>query len=622
MRFLAGMLTGIWRGLDALRKVLHLIVLLALFVLIASALRYGAPRLPRTAALVVRPRGQLVEQLSIDPLARAVAQARGQPIGETSLWDLVDSIRSAASDPRIKVLFLDLDDFDGADGLPPLQELADAIHAFRASGKKVIAFATTYMRDQYYLAAQADEVYLDPLGYVLIDGYGRYPIYFKNALDKLGVDVNVFRVGQYKSAVEEYTRSNMSPQDREESLGYLNALWTSYQKGVTTARHLPADAVARYVDALPQTVSAAHGATAQVALHAGLITGIATRQQIEKRLIRLVGSDDSGSTFRGIDASDYVRIAHERMNRANSARERVGVIVASGDILDGSQPPGSIGGDSLAKLIRQAREDDDIKAVVLRVDSPGGSVNASDEIYQELRALEAAGKPLVVSMGSYAASGGYYISAPAREIWASPATITGSIGIFAVVPTFGKTLSKVGITVDGIGTTPLSGLMQLTRPLTDDARTLLQSFVDHGYDEFLARVAAGRHKTTDAVNQIGQGRVWAGADAAKIGLVDHLGSFEDAVAAAAHLAKLTRYRVQFIEPQLSWAEQLVLSAQTSAVRVLMRTGLNDSITGGMGGSGAAALAAQRLGPLKQAVERLARFAAPNRLYAYCFCSAR
>lgn len=618
MRFLAGLLIGIWRGLDALRKVLHLILLLALFILIVSALRYGAPRVPRTAALVVHPRGRLVEQLSIDPLERAIGQARGQADGETSLWDLVDSIRSAATDPRIKVLYLELDDFDGADGLPPLQELASAIGAFRASGKKVIAFATTYMRDQYYLAAQADEIYLDPLGYVLIDGYGRYPIYYKNLLDKLGVDVNVFRVGQYKSAVEVFTRTNMSPQDREESLGYLNAMWASYQKGVTSARHLPADAVRQYIDSLPQTVSDAHGATAQVALHAGLITAIATRQQVEKRLKQLVGSDDSDSRFHGFAASDYVRIAHDRMNRANSARERVGVIVAAGDIVDGSQPPGTIGGDSLAKLIREAREDDDIRAVVLRVDSPGGSVNASDEIYQELEALEAAGKPLVVSMGTYAASGGYYISSPAREIWASPATITGSIGIFAVIPTFGRTLGKIGVDVDGVGTTPLSGMMQLDRPLTDAARTLLQSFVDHGYDEFLARVAAGRHKTADQVNEIGQGRVWAGADAVKIGLVDHLGSFEDAVAAAARLAKLTRYRVQFIEPQLSLAEQLALEMQGLSMRVVMRLGSGD----GRAGPGAAAFAAEQLDPMKHDIERLARFVTPNRLYTYCFCAIR
>jgi protease-4 len=613
VRYLAGLLAGIWRGLDALRKVLHLLLLLALFALIASAFRYGAPRVPRTAALVVRPRGQLVEQLSIDPLARAIAQARGQSVGETSLWELVDSVRSAATDPRIKVLYLDLDDFEGADGLPTLQELARAIQAFRASGKKVIAFATTYMRDQYYLAAQADEVYLDPLGYVLIDGYARYPIYFKNALDKLGVEVNVFRVGQYKSAVEQFTRTNMSPQDREESLGYLNALWTSYQQGVTAARRLPADAVTRYVDSLPESISAAQGETAQVAQRAGLITDIATRQQVEKRLIGLVGADDSDGTFRAVAATDYVRIARERMIRANPARERVGVIVASGDIMDGSQPPGSIGGDSLAKLIRQVREDDDIKAVVLRVDSPGGSVLASEEIYRELQALRAAGKPLVVSMSGYAASGGYYISAPGDEIWASPATITGSIGIFAIIPTIDRTLGKIGISTDGVGTTPLSGQLRIDRPLGDEARALLQSQISRGYDEFLDRVATGRGKTREQVDAIAQGRVWAGSDAHRLGLVDHLGSFNDALKAAARRAKVTEYAPQFIEPELTWPEQLALALRSRLAALVLRASP---------GEAALARLAERFDPVTREAERLARFSAPNHLYAYCFCEVR
>lgn len=620
MSFLAGLLRGIWRGLDALRKVLHLILLLAIFALLVGALRFGAPRVPGTAALVVRPQGELVEQLSIDPLDRAIAQARGESVSETLLWDLVDSIREGAKDPRIKVLYLDLDDFQGADGLPPLQELARAIRAFRACGKKVVAFGTSYMRDQYFLASQADEIYLDPLGYVLIEGYGRYRMYFKNALDKLGVDVNVFRVGEYKSAVEAYTRSNMSPQDREESLAYLNALWTTYQKGVTSARRLAPDALMQYVDSLPAAVSSAHGASAQVALHAGLVTGIATRQQIEKKLMGLVGEDDSTGTFRAVSASDYVRVAHDRMSRENTAKARIGVIVADGDILDGSQPPGSIGGDSLSKLLRAAREDDDIHAVVLRVDSPGGSVTASDEIYQELQALQAAGKPVVVSMSSYAASGGYYISSAAREIWASPATITGSIGIFAVIPTFGKTLGKVGIDVDGVGTTPLSGMMELDRPLTDQARTLIQSFVDHGYEEFVARVASGRRKTPAQVNDIGQGRVWAGLDAVRLGLVDHLGSFEDAVAAAARLAKVSRYRVQFIQPQLSLIEQLVLEAQSSAARAAVA--VESSLRGAGTPAGTAALVAHRFDPVQREIARIARFTAPGRLNAYCFCTAR
>lgn len=612
---LARLLRGIWRGLDALRRVLHLVLLLAILVLVVGALRFGAPRIPSSAALVVRPQGELVEQLSGDPLTRAVSQARGANRGETLLWDLVNTIRVAATDRRIKVLYLDLDDFDGADGLPPLEELADAIHAFRASGKKVVAFGTAYMRDQYFLAAQADEVYLDPLGYVLIEGYGRYLTYFKDALDKLGVDINVFRVGEYKSAVEPYTRTDMSAQDREESLEYLNALWTTYQQGVTSGRRLAAGAVRDYIDSLSQSVAAAQGATAEVALRAGLVTGIETRQQVEKRLIALVGADDSSGSFRAVSSEDYLHYARAQLSRQQHGKPRIGVIVAAGDILDGNQPPGSIGGDSTAKLIREARLDDDIKAVVLRVDSPGGSVGASDEIYNELRALEAAGKPVVVSMGSYAASGGYYISAPAREIWASPATITGSIGIFSVIPTFGKTLGKVGITVDGVGTTPLSGLMQLDRPLTQEARTLLQAYVDHGYAEFVARVSDGRHMSAQQVNAIGQGHVWAGTDAVKNGLVDHLGSFHDAVAAAARLAKLPQYQLEFIEPQLSWAEQIAIALQSRTARLLLQLHVTPV-------ESAVALIAQHFDPLRQEIERLGRSMLPGRLYAYCFCTAR
>ncbi|MGH8260405.1 MAG: signal peptide peptidase SppA, partial [Steroidobacteraceae bacterium] len=281
------------------------------------------------------------------------------------------------------------------------------------------------------------------------------------------------------------------------------------------------------------------------------------------------------------------------------------------------QPPGSIGGDTMVKLLREARADDAVKAVVLRVDSPGGSVNASDEIYHELRALEAAGKPVVVSMGSYAASGGYYISAPAQQIWASPATITGSIGIFAIVPTFGKTLAKVGIDVDGVGTTPLAGLTQLDRPLSDEARTLVQATVDHGYDEFVSKVAAGRHMTAQQVNAIGQGHVWAGTDALRLGLVDHLGSFDDAVAAAARLAKLQHYKVQFIEPQLSLAESLALDVKASAAHLLLRTGLLDAASR----DGTAALA-RRFDPVERELERFVRFTAPNHVYAYCLCTAQ
>src|SRR4029077_9077592 len=313
----------------------------------------------------------------------------------------------------------------------------------------------------------------------------------------LGVDINVFRVGAFKSAVETYTRTSMSPEDREESRAYLTALWSAYQDAITRARKLSPDALTKYVDSLAQTVPAAKGDAAKVALSANLVTGVKTQLEAEKRLAELVGPDDTGSSFSAVESGDYVRVA--RAQKLHLGRARVGVIVAEGEILDGEQPPGTIGGESTARLIREARTDSDVKALVLRVDSPGGSVLASAEIYRELKALRAAGKPVIVSMSTYAASGGYYIAAPADEIFASPATLTGSIGIFAIIPTIDKTLGKLGISVDGVATTAPSGQARIDRPLGEPARALLQSQITRGYDEFVARVASGRKKTTEQV---------------------------------------------------------------------------------------------------------------------------
>jgi protease IV len=604
--------SGLWRGLDGLRKVLHLILLLVIFGLIVGLLRGSVPRIPAKAALLVAPQGQLVEQLTGEPLQRALQEARGEEHTETLLWDLTDSIRAAAADPRIQVVALDLEKFEGGT-LPTLDELAGALREFRASGKKVIAYGTELTQERYYLAAQADEIYLDPMGFVLIDGYDRYRTYLKDALDKLGVDINVFRVGAFKSAVETYTRTSMSPEDREESRGYLGAMWTTYQDAITRARKLPPDTLSKYVDSLSKTVPAAGGDAARVALQAGLVTAVKTRLEAEQRLIGLVGPDDSDGSFRSVSSDDYVRYARAQKKLRADGKARIGVIVAEGEILDGDQPPGTIGGDSTARLIRQARLDKGVKAVVLRVDSPGGSVMASEQIYRELQALRAAGKPLVVSMSGYAASGGYYISAPADEIWANPATITGSIGIFAIIPTFDKTLAKIGISTDGVGTTPLSGQLRIDRPLGEEARALLQSQISRGYDEFLERVATGRKKTRDQVNEIAQGHVWAGIDAHRLGLVDQLGSYNDAVKAAARRAKVTDYAAEFLEPELTWPEQLALSLKSRLAGLLLRASP---------GEAALARLAERFDPVTREAERLARFSTPNRLYAYCFCEVR
>src|SRR6185437_4247338 len=346
---LRAVLSGIWRGLDGLRRVLHLILLIVIFGVILWAVSSSLPGVPDRAALVVQPQGSLVEQLSGDPVQRAVENAQGQQRSETLLWDLVDAIRGAATDKHIRVLVLDLDKMQGA-GQPMLEELARAIQKFRASGKPVIAYGTTFDQDQYYLAAQADKVYLDPTGFVMIEGFSRYPLYFKGLLQKLGVDVNVFRVGTFKSAIEIFTRSDMSPADKEQSLAYLDALWSSYQKALTSARKLPADAIDNYVQSLAKSVSDASGDAAKVALQAKLVTALADNLQMERQLKGMVGEDKSGS-FNQISAEDYARIVHaQKKVHDGDGSAAIGVIVASGDIADGKEPPGTIGGDSLSQL--------------------------------------------------------------------------------------------------------------------------------------------------------------------------------------------------------------------------------------------------------------------------------
>jgi len=601
--------SGLWRGLDGLRKALHLILLLMIFGVVVGVLRGSVPRIPSKAALLLVPEGELVEQLSGDPVERALQETRGETHRETLLWDLTDSIRTAASDPRIPAIALDLEKFEGGTQ-PTLEELALALREFRRSGKKVIAYGAELSQERYYVASQADEVLLDPMGFVLIDGYDRYRMYLKDALDKLGVEINVFRVGSFKSAVETFTRTNMSPEDRDESRAYLSALWSSYQDAVTRARKLQPDAVAQYVGTLSKSIPAAGGDAARVALQTGLVSAVKTRLEFEQRVVALVGKDDNNDSFKAVSLDDYVRYAHAQRKLKADGKPHIGVIVAAGEILDGEQPPGTIGGESTARLIRQARIDKDVKALVLRVDSPGGSVLASEQIYRELLALRGAGKPVVVSMSGYAASGGYYISAPADEIWASPATITGSIGIFAIIPTVDRTLGKVGVSVDGVGTTPLSGQLRLDRPLGEEARTLLQATVSRGYDEFLERVATGRKKTRDDVDKIAQGRVWSGIDANHIGLVDHLGSFNDATKAAARRAKETDYAVEFIEPELTWAQALAMQLRSHLAALVLRASP---------GEAALAQLAQRLDPVTREAQRLARFSVRDHLYAYCFC---
>ena len=612
---------ALWRFLDGARKVLHLVLLLVIFGFVVGALRTSIPRIADHSALVIEPRGEIVEQLSGDPIDQAISRAQGERRDETLLWDLIDALQAAKKDARIKAVVLNLDNMRGG-GQPTLAELTAAIKDFRTSGKKVIAQATYFGQEQYYVAAVADEIYLDPLGFVAIDGYDRYRTYYKDLFDKLGVEVNLFRVGQYKSAAEVYVRNDMSPQDREESLAYLNALWLSYRTAVAEARGLKPEDISAYVANSVPAMQAAKGDGAKVALEAKLVTGLKSSLDVEHRLVELVGKDKDAKSdekkdeelYNATSLDDYLRIVEAEKKAHGAGKDKIGVIVAAGEIVDGSPPPGSVGGESTSKLIREARRDDDVKAIVLRVDSPGGSVLASEEIYREVRAAQKAGKPVVVSMGDLAASGGYYISASADEIWAHPATITGSIGIFGAIPTFQNTLAKIGVNVDGVGTTSLSGQLRVDRALGEDAKKLLQLSIDHGYEEFLARVADGRKKTRDQVHEIAQGRVWIGTDAKSNGLVDHLGLFDQAVKAAAERAKMKgEYDVKRIEPELSWAESLALQIRVWFAKNFVGAVVSHNPLLRLTGS---------LEPMQRELDRWSRMNARDYRYAYCFCDVR
>jgi protease-4 len=606
---LVGFFGLVWRILERIRRVLHLVLLLVIFGFILAALHTSIPTVPRTAALVIAPEGEIVEQLSSDPVRRALGQASGGPAPETLLRDVIDAIAAAKSDSRIKLIVLDLGSLD-ASGLSKLQEIGAALRDFRAAGKRVVAAADSMDQTQYYLAAQAGEVYLDPMGLVYLDGFSYYRMFLKDAIEKLNVDVNVFRAGTFKSYTDEFSRSDMAPSEREETSVWLEALWNAYQQDVTRARSLPAGSLNEFVADEPAALAAVSGDAAKLALQRGLVTALKSRRQMADELKALVGEDDDTHSFNSIGMSQYLTSIRSKHVLKSKSDSKVGIVVAAGEILDGHQPPGTIGGESTADLLREARYDTAVKAVVLRVDSPGGSMFASEQILREVQTLRKAGKPVVVSMSTYAASGGYYISAAANQIFASPTTLTGSIGVFSVVPTFQRTLEKLGVKVDGLGTTPLAGDMRQDRTLTAASRQILQSSVDHAYAEFLRRVGDGRKKPVEDVDKIAQGRVWAGVDAQRIGLVDHLGGLKDAIDAAAKLAELgTDYDIGYIEPELSLREELLMQLRSETLHIAQIAGLIPPRTD----------LEQVLDPVLEQARAIAKLNDPRGLYAYCWC---
>jgi protease IV len=610
-------LSGVWRGLDRLRRILHLIVLLIIFLPLLIVAIGGRIPVPGTAALVIAPQGALVDQLSGDPLERAIAKAQGTPLQETLVRDVIDALRAAADDERIKAVVLDLDGLGGT-GLSKLQEVAQELARFKAGGKPVIAIGDGFTRDQYYLAAQADDIYMHPMGMVLVDGYSRYLPYYKSALEKVYVDYHVWTVGEYKSFVEPITRDDMSPQDEESSRVFLDALWGAYQTDVTMARDLEAPALQRYADEIVALLDAAGGDTAKLAVDYGLVDELLTRDAMRKRIREAIGEAESAPArsdeFTQVALEDYVA-AIRAESPPTLGRSKLAVIVASGTILDGTQPPGSIGGDSLAELIRAARADEAVKGLVLRVDSGGGSAFASDVILREIEVFKETERPVVVSMGSVAASGGYWIAMAADEIWASPTTLTGSIGVGATIPTIPRTLDQVGVHIDGIGTTAISGGLDLTRPLPEGLKGLVAQSVEKTYADFIGKVAMHREKSVEEIDAVAHGRVWVGTDALDRGLVDKLGTLAAAVESTAELAGLEpdSYALDYLEQEPTFAERLLMSLTAKAVagvaRVVDLPKWPAIITEAVEST---------LAPLKF-VERLND---PRGVYAYCFCDTR
>jgi len=607
---LRGFFGLVWRILEGIRKVLHLALLLLIFGFVLAALHSSIPIVPRTAALIIAPQGELVEQIAGDPVRRALGEASGGPAPETLLRDVTDAIAAAKTDSRIKLIVLDMDEL-APSGLSKLQEIGAALRDFRASGKRVIASGDSFSQAQYYLAAQAGEVYLDPMGEVSVNGFSYYRMYYKDAIEKLSVDLNVFRAGTFKSYTDQFSRNDMAPSEREETSVWLESLWRAYTQDVTRARSLPAGALKDFIAEQPASLQAVNGDMAKMALQRGLVTALKSRRQVADDLKGLVGEDDNNHSFNSIGMNQYLAAVRSKHVLKGKSDAKIGIVVASGEIFDGHQMPGAIGGESTSNLLRQARYDNAVKAVVLRVDSPGGSEFASEKILREVQALRKAGKPVVVSMSTYAASGGYYIAAAANQIFASPTTITGSIGVFSYIPTFQRTLEKLGVKVDGIGTTPLAGDLRIDRALGPVTKQLLQASVDHAYAQFVRRVADGRKKSVEDVDKIAQGRVWAGLDAQRIGLVDHLGGLKDATEAAAKLAELGKdYDVDYIEPELSIRQELLMQIQSQAVRLGQSAGLIPQRTD----------VERILDPLLEQARAITRLKDPRGLYSYCWCS--
>ena len=591
------------------RLTLNLVFLVLIGVIVFSFLQSREVVIEDNVLLRLSITGKIVEQKSeADPVAEAVNELVGlaAPVRETYLQDILDAIAHAEDDSRIKGILLDLAYMDGA-GMDKLARIGSQLEQFRRSGKPVIAAEDFYNQNQYYLASYADKIFINPMGGVYLNGFGLYRLYFKEALEKLQISYNVFRVGSFKSALEPLTRNSMSAEDRYQSRSWLNALWNNYIHDVAGQRNIETAEIQNYINKVPANLKEAGGDLARLAQNYNLVDEILPQHEIKKYLATL-SETDAEHGFKQVAVHRYLKTVQRSHQYSGTDRDIVALIVAQGTIIPGRNKPGTIGAESLTALLRQAAQAPSVKAVVLRIDSGGGSAFASEVIRQEILELKKTGKPVVVSMGSVAASGAYWIAADADRIVASANSLTGSIGIFMAIPTFENTLGRLGIRRDGVGTTNLSGSLDLSAPLSAEVKDAIQLTLEHGYRTFLSVVAEGRNMQPDDVQAIAQGRVFAGEEALEAGLVDQLGSLADALRSAAELAGLDDYRTRSLSAPVSLGNRLLRSLDAeSLLSIAEQSFFLPKIKG--------------LLPEVSELQNLLLFDDPNGMYAHCMITS-
>ncbi|WP_282109596.1 signal peptide peptidase SppA [Shewanella algicola] len=603
--FLKRMFLLLWNTVNTIRKLIINFVFFGILAIIGVVLLSSDDEIivEDQSALVLNLSGSIVDQKHyVDPFEAALTQGQeNDPNGEILLSDVLYSINNATEDKRITSIVLDLANLQSA-GISKMTAIGEALTQFKAANKSVIAMANGYDQNQYFLASFADKIYLNNKGMVSLDGLSRYRLYYKAALEKLKITTHVFRVGTFKSAVEPFIRDDMSQADKEASKVLLGDIWQSYSTIVASNRQIAPDQLVLSTDAYLEQLEQADGDSAQMAINMKWVDELVTADAFRLAMMERVGSDKEGKTFKQISFNDYRSVTAPLPKFVES--DSVAVIVAKGNILNGKQPAGQIGGESTSELLMKARFDPVVKAVVLRVDSPGGSAFASEQIRQEVLALKAAGKPVVVSMGSLAASGGYWISASADYIVATPTTLTGSIGIFGMFATFEQALTHIGVTSDGVATSDWAGLSP-ARELSPQVAAVIQRHIERGYHEFISLVAQERHMTLEQVDNIAQGRVWTGKRALTLGLVDELGDMDVALTKAAELANMDKYDVKLIEQELS-AEQQLMQEIFNATASYMPSSFSQST-----------VVEKMVQQWASVYEEFSKFDDPNNAYLYC-----